>query len=257
METKRTWVKNEDGSYAEVLESAVEPALFYRIERLARDALKYSNNHASVRQTVSELHLHVVSAGVARYGHETADALALSEMLRRTDPRLGEHRPTPKPDPIAELFDRRLLTPEMVSAAKLLRRVAMSFGRLLLVAGRKLEGGGGVQKSKALSPLDIMGESIWQEWRAVYKPWCEVAKLKKVKARQNTQVTEAQIVYYIVVDLHLPRYVEQSLTLVRGTALKVLRDNLISVSSLEEQHKRMASQSRSTGDANVEDIRAG
>lgn len=201
--------------------SVIEPRLFLAIEKLSKEALAYSGSHAAVRGAVGAVTGELRKLAQDKLGHDSPEVVALSRLLKRTDPRTSNitSRLT-ESDPIAELANNQLLSPLQLQAAYVIRVIWDAFGRFLVVQGRNYEGGGG-KRSKALNPVTVMSPDVLNSWNRHYRPWVERAKL-----RRSFGLTHAAMVFMIVVDARQPGEVDRLLAAPPRSAFKVLRTEL-------------------------------
>lgn len=213
----------------------IPPSVFRPIEVLCRDALNYGANAAGIRSSVGYLLNVVRREAHARYGHDTADVMAISSLLTRTDPaRADRVLPDRRPDqePIQELFRQAHINEDQLRAADMVRRVETAWGRFLAVGARSYEGKSQKTRERALDPVWIMGDDVFREWREVYNPWYRAAASRKVGANGRGMVTAARIVIHVVMVPMFPGQIDATERLERGTSLRVLKDELATLSNM-------------------------
>jgi hypothetical protein len=180
--------------------TVVDPNTFRALENLCRTAISYGDNHPAVRSAVAQLARTMRVEAEMRYGHGTADVVALTALLRRTSP-LRPPKPAGDPQParlapLDYLREHDALTAEQLAAAESIIRIWYGFGRFLTVQGRDYREGGS-RKNRRVDPVSVMGQDLWDEWRGVYKPWYERAKRVRVPGSALPVVT---LVLQVLVD---------------------------------------------------------
>ena len=210
--------------------SILDPITFRAIEKLARDALSFSNNHGNVRSTISGLIVTLAQQANERHGFDTPDIVALKALLDRTDPLspMNNARDRSPRHPLVVLEEQRLLDADQLAAAKTIEEIWRAFGRFLSVSARSYDGGGG-KRTKILSPLEVMGESIHESWRQYYIPWIDRARQHKINGdqrRYNATTNGARVCLDIIVEAEPPYQIDNRFSLSEGTALTILQTQL-------------------------------
>lgn len=212
-----------------VLHTALNPRLFRALEKLCVAAISCSDNHPLVRAAVASISLELRLSAQSMHGHETVDAMAIHGLLKKTDPNRPAHKaPASRLSPLTELEARHKLGPSQLSAAQVIQVVWRAFGKFLTISGRGYDKGSGqVTRARALQPMDVMGQEVWETYRNLYCPWYEKASRRSVN-RKVGRVAVTEVVFKIVLpdyDLH-PHEVDQLYGLKPGDALKTLRHEL-------------------------------
>lgn len=221
----------------------MHPHLCRAVEVLCRESIQYSANNSIVRQAIGALIVTMRQQAERVHGRETPDIKALSALLDRTRPQLNGSAPARLAtlDPIAELFRQRHLLPEHVAAALFIRSIWLAWGRYLDVAARSYEpsGGSGGRGPHAPDPVAAMGPNILNEWHHIYVPWVEMARKLLIPARGERSLSAAQLVLCVVDEPIFPGALDIRWHLKKGTSLRVLREQLGTLATLQEKGKTL------------------
>lgn len=227
-------------AFNSIIPTTIDPRVFRKLESLCSIALQYGDNHPNVRDAIAALTIEMRKVSGEHLGHDGVDVSAISQLLRRTDPKkpLVHQAPAPLRDPVDILERDKKLDAVQVNAASCIREVWKAFGRCLTVSGRGYDrdGGGGIRRASALQPLDVMGEDTWDMYQRVFIPWYNRAKDAKVGCKVTGNVTKLQITFRVVVDEYFPEQVDKFMTLDEGTTLKVVQGQLARFFSPEPTH---------------------
>lgn len=224
---------------AKITLSVLDIRIFRAIELLVRAAIDYSGNHVQVRTAAIALTHAMKAVAEELHHHDTPDVLSLLSMLRRADPRFAEvgGRP-PEAIPLTLMEARRQLTPEQISAARMVLLVWRAFGRLLTVVARSYDGTAGGKRNRVLQPVEVMGEDLYDQWRQYYVPWYNKANVLMIKDLSGFPcTTRARLVINVVVEDKFPATLDKGLKLKRGTVAEILREELTNLADLVQRGK--------------------
>jgi len=181
------------------------------------------------RELVAQLALTLRQEALRKFGHDTLETFKLARLLREGTAR-WQAKP-PRLDSISHmkryLHKPHRLSGDQESAANDIRMVWEAFSKFLEIAGRGI-GGGGSSRAQALGPVDVMGESLWEHHRDIFKPWQNIASRTVVRRRTVTDnhLTIAAVVFKVLVEDLYPEELDTHFALVKGTALRALKAGL-------------------------------
>lgn len=207
----------------------LEPHVFRAVQNICSDALKFSEGHTQMRAQVTALLTLLRKQGNTLHGCDSVEVVALQALLRRFTPdaAAADKRVAAVVqatyDPIAVLVDREKLTAEQGDAAGVIRDIWGAFSKYLAVAGRDYGKGGGGSRGRAMSPLDVMGDSIYEIWRTQYVPWQARARTRRIA---GTRLTHLQMTLNVINDHYAPDMIDKSWKLKPDSALTVLKAEL-------------------------------
>lgn len=208
----------------------IPPAVFRAVRSLAQDALRYGNNHHSVRHAVAALQSVLRGEARTRYGHETTvEVLALSGLLRRTNPQLAERgllRPPVELDVVQELEYRHELNSTQAHAALQIRDIWRAWGRYLEASGQAFERRGGARRATALNPVLVMGQDLWNLYVARYRPWYDGINRKLIARGPGLKLRVPDLVFKMVIENQMPEQCDQRYGFKAGASLRVLKHQL-------------------------------
>lgn len=208
----------------------ISPLVFRAFRSFAQDALRYGNNHHALRNGIAALQSTFRSEARRQYGHETTvEVVALSGLLRRTNPQLAERgllRPPVEMDVVQELEYRHELDSGQAHAALQIREIWRAWGRYLDVSGQAFERRGGVRRASALNPVLVMGQDLWELYISRYRPWYDKTSRKLIVHTTSTRLTVPDLVFKMVVENQMPEHCDQRYAFKAGSSLKVLKHQL-------------------------------
>lgn len=201
------------------------PKIFDQIEQLCRRYLDSNKWDTPSRELVSKLSFVYRQEAFTRFGHDSVETFALAKLLKIGAP-TGFQPPAPRPDALTFIQmkpnSNSRLDAFQESAAGHIIAVWMAFGRFLRMSSRGMEGGGG--RGQVLHPLDVMGEELWEHYKAIYKPWQALAEKVPIdRKRAGGAVTICAIVLSILIEDVYPHELDGRFALIKGTALAALK----------------------------------
>lgn len=197
------------------------------VETLCRLLLSADNKES--RDLVAQLALTCRQEALRKFGHDTLETFALARMLREGTSRWQPKQPVK--DSITHInsypHKPHRFTSQQEDAAHQIREVWEAFGKFLDIAGRGI-GGGGSARGQALSPVDVMGDSMWEHHRDVFKPWLNKAARTVVERRTSAgmHLTIAAVVFKVLKEDIYPEDLDTQFALIKGTTLKALKAGL-------------------------------
>lgn len=209
------------------LQIILPPKVFDLVHQLARRYLQICEHDQPSRELIALLALMMRQEAFARFGHDTLETVAIGKLLVRSAPPARKGRLDALTHISRYRSPRMRLDADQEAAAKHIQTIWQAFGKFLFIAQRGMGGGGG-QRSRALAPMDVMDEDIYQHYREYYVPWYNLAAKTKVKRQDegNSSVTLAGIVFKILVEDVYPESIDAAFALIKGTALKALKAGL-------------------------------
>lgn len=200
------------------------PRVFLAVQKLCQEALRMSGNHRYVREAITDLFLRMKGEAVLEWGYTSTDALAIHQLLRRTNEKETQHDRAISRDPIKLMETQGRLSLDQIAAANMIQTIWRAFGRYLVMSARKYEGGGGGNKSgRALQPMDVMSQHVYDNWKSFYIPWFTKASACTVPCGIGIKLSAARIVLEVVVENYSPDQLDKAYRLDRGKALAILR----------------------------------
>jgi hypothetical protein len=209
-----------------MLPIVLAPQVFRSIEVLAQKSLLFGGNHPELRTSVGQVMQEMRKVARLQFGHDTVDVTTLKNLLARGDVKEQEKLRTPEPDPFLMLGKK--LDASQMNAAYCIREIWNAFGRFLRIAGRNFEGGSGTKKrSRALDPIDVMGQETWEVWRDRYSPWVVGARQRRQPTkREQGFVTHAAVVVFVLMEDYHPEQVDRTYNFRDGKSLTVIRSEM-------------------------------
>jgi len=228
--SNRSRSKVDASALASSIQTILSPKLFKEVEALCVQAIASSGNHDAVRRRIGGVIFQMRMLSMAAFGHETIDTYMLSQLLERTNPDykppMASDAPTRK-DPITEMENRHQLDADQLSAAMIFREMWTAWGRFLQITSRNYEGqGDGGNRSKALNPIDVMSQDVYEKWQNIFVPWARASKERAVPRRRFGKVLPEHILFEVIVKGNFPDEVDRQLNLVPGSAKKCLKQEL-------------------------------
>lgn len=208
------------------LQCVVPPKLFEFIEQLCIRYLAVKSD-ATAREFVSRFALAFRAESFARFGHESIETLSLTKALQKTG---SEWQPKePRLDSLSWIAKyknvNKRLSGEQESACDQIIGVWEAFGKFLFIGNRSMEAGSA--RGRALQPIDVMGDELWEHHRDVYTPWYAAASKHIVGRFSNgSAVSLAGVVIQVVIFDDYPEHLDYQLRLKRGTSLAALKKGL-------------------------------
>lgn len=219
------------------LQLIIPPKIFNTLSALCRDFLEHNKYDDPSRDFVSRLAFVFRQEAYMRFGHECLETFALAKLLKQAE---AKYTPKlPRLDSVSWIRAYRnrnsRLDSDQEDAAEHIKRVWVAFGRFQGIAGSGLSGGGGGgSRGRAMQPIDVMDQELWDHHRLVYTPWYNTAKMVQVDRRRGKgRISLAAIVLKILVGDMFPEEMDQSYALVRGTSLRALKAALSAYNSPE------------------------
>jgi len=204
------------------------PKLFGFVKLLCERYLQTSKFDPPSRDLVARFAFAFRQEAFNRFGHDSVETFILGNLIKAAQQNSLIFKPKPgRVDSISHIQyytnKNNRFDSEQQTAAEHIQRVWQAFGKFLVIGGRSMEGGGS-PRGQVLSPLDVMGEELWDHYKTLYKPWYKIASQINIhRIRAATSIKMTAITFKILVEDFWPEEVDDAFALVKGTSLRTLK----------------------------------